>query len=87
LAEALSPEQAWPLLCQLAQDAERNVREGAAHGLASLLSRQPQLLNKYEAILDAEAVVKLKEAILHSRCLWRNQPDHLPGPDPAHDSS
>jgi Lon-like ATP-dependent protease len=79
LAEALSPEQAWPLLCQLAQDAERNVREGAAYGLASLLSRQPQLLNKYEAILaDAEAAVRLKEAILHSAVvLWRNQPDHL----------
>ncbi|HXV97777.1 MAG TPA: ATP-binding protein [Anaerolineae bacterium] len=78
-AEVLPVEQAWPLLCQLAQDGQRNVREGAAHGLASLLSCQPQLLNQYEAILiDVEAAAKLKEAILHSAVvLWRNQTDQL----------
>ncbi len=79
-AEALLPEQAWSLLCQLAQDAERNVREGAANGFALLLNRRPQLLNDYETILsDAATAVKLKEAILHSAVvLWRQQPDRLP---------
>ncbi|NUM72022.1 MAG: magnesium transporter [Ignavibacteriaceae bacterium] len=74
LAEALPPEQAWPWLCQLAQDVERNVREGAAHGLADLLSRQPQLLSDYQAILtDSKTALKLKEAVLHSAVvLWRN---------------
>ncbi len=79
LAEGAPAEQAWSLLRQLAQDSERNVREGAAYGLAMLLSRSPQLLPEYEAVLaDAQAVVKLKEAILHSAVvLWRIQPNQL----------
>ncbi len=74
LAEALPPEQAWPWLCQLAQDVERNVREGAAHGLADLLSRQPQLLSDYQVILtDPKTAPKVKEAVLHSAVvLWRH---------------
>ncbi|GIK37551.1 MAG: hypothetical protein BroJett011_13840 [Chloroflexota bacterium] len=79
-AEVLPPEQAWSLLCQLAQDAERYVREGAAFGLAMLLDRQPQLLEDYEAVLSSEeAAVKLKEVILHSAIvLSRTEPDRLP---------
>lgn len=79
-AEVLPPEQAWFLLCQLAQDAERYVREGAAFGLAMLLDRQPQLLEDYEAALSSgETAVKLKEAILHSAIvLSRTRPDRLP---------
>ena len=49
--EVLSSEQAWPLLRRLAEDSNRNVREGAAHGLASLISRYPKLLTEYEAAL------------------------------------
>lgn len=80
VAEALPPAQAWTLLCQLAQDAERNVCEGAAHGLALLLNRCPQLLHEYEATLShAEMTVELKEAVLHSAVvLWRYQPEQLP---------
>ncbi|MCL4302120.1 MAG: AAA family ATPase [Anaerolineae bacterium] len=79
-AEVLPLEQAWFLLCQLAQDAERYVREGAAFGLAMLLDRQPQLLEDYEAALSSgETAVKLKEAILHSAIvLSRTRPDRLP---------
>jgi MoxR-like ATPase len=78
-AETLPAEQAWPLLCQLGQDDERNVREGAAHGLASLLKRQPQLCQIYEAILtDVNESAKLQEAVLHSAVvLWRQHPDQL----------
>lgn len=79
LAETLPAEQAWPLLRQLAEDSERNVREGAAHGLALLLSRCPRLRPEYEAVLaNVQAAALLKEAVLHSAVvLWRTQPDQL----------
>ena len=75
----LPAEQAWSLLGRLAQDSERNVREGAAHGLAMLLNDQPQFLSEYEAaLIDAGAAPKLKEAVLHSAVvLWRNHPEQL----------
>lgn len=77
--QVLTPEQGRPLLEQLAQDPERNVREGAAHGLGTLLSRYPDLLSAYEATLsDPHATDKIKEATLHSTVvLWRTHPAHL----------
>ncbi len=77
--ELLSSEQAWPLLCQLAEDSERNVREGVAHGLASLISRYPTLLTDYEAALcSPDTSANLTQAILHSAVvLWRIAPEHL----------
>lgn len=77
--DLLPPAQSWTLLRQLAQDSERNVREGAAHGLAALLARQPQLLPDYESILtDPQAGESLKRAVLHSGvALWRVQPQQL----------
>jgi Lon-like ATP-dependent protease len=79
VGELLPSDEAWSLLCQLAQDEERNVREGAAHGLAALLNCQPQLRSNYEAVLaEAAASNRLKEAILHSAvALWRLHPDQL----------
>lgn len=77
--EILSSEQAWPLLCQLAGDPNRNVREGAAHGLASLISRYPRLLTDYEtALRSPDTSDNLTQAILHSAVvLWRIAPEHL----------
>ena len=78
-AGVLPPEQAWPLLHQLASDSERNVREGTAHGLAALLQCSPHLLADYQSILsDASANDTLKKAVLHSAVvLWRIAPEQL----------
>lgn len=78
-ADMLPPEQAWPLLCQLATDFERNVREGAAHGLAALLHHAPKLLADYQAGLSNPATNEsIKKAILHSVVvLWRAHPECL----------
>lgn len=79
LADHLPAEPAWSLLCRLAQDAERNVREGAAHGLARLLLRRPALRGRYEAVLaDDGAAPRLREVVLHSAVvLWREGPAQL----------
>ncbi len=75
----LPPEEAWELLLALAQDPERNVREGAAHGLGELLSRWPQGLPRYQALLaDPEAPVAEKRAVLYGAvALWRRHPEQV----------
>ena len=75
----LPPEEAWTLLLALAQDRERNVREGAAHGLGELLARWPQGLPRYQALLaDPEAPVAQKRALLHAGVvLWRRHPQQV----------
>ncbi len=78
-AELLPPAEAWPLLCHLAADSERNVREGAAHGLALFLNRYPQRLADYKTVLSSpDETEPLKKAILNSAIvLWRTHPDQL----------
>lgn len=77
--QLLPPPQAWSLLRRLAADPERNTREGAAHGLAELISRYPALQTDYEAALCApDTSPHLKQVILHSAVvLWRIAPEHL----------
>jgi len=77
--EILSSEQAWPILCQHAEDSDRKVREGVAHGLASLINRYPVRLTDYEASLRSpNASDNLRQVILHSAVvLWRIAPERL----------
>lgn len=79
IPEMFSAEDGWKLLCQLAQDSERNVREGAAHGLGFLLARYPQLQKQYEDVLaDFTVSEKLRKAVLHSAVvLWRKFPERI----------
>jgi Lon-like ATP-dependent protease len=78
-ADILPVDEAWATLGRLAQDPERNVREGAAFGLARLLQHWPARLADYEAILTAsEASDQLKQAVLHSAVvLWRSRSNQL----------
>ncbi len=79
IATVFSGEEAWTCLCRLAEDAERNVREGAAHGFGFLLARAPNLKERYkETICDHHVSEKLRRALLHSAVvLWRKFPEHL----------
>ena len=79
IPDLLPGQEGWQLLCELAQDPERNVREGAAHGLGFLLLRYPQLQEQYEAVLrDHNVSEDLRKAVLHSAVvLWRKYPDRI----------
>jgi MoxR-like ATPase len=78
-ANLLSQDDACTLLCNLAQDIKRNVREGASHGLAMLIERHPAIINFYEKIIaDREAAKALQKAVLHSAIvLWRRDQEQL----------
>jgi len=78
IAEFLPIEEAWVYLCQLAEDSQRNVREGAAHGFGFLLTRAPGLKERYkEKLCDSHVSEKLSKALLHSAVvLWRKFPEH-----------
>ncbi len=79
VADLLSRDDACSLLCNLAQDINRNVREGASHGLAMLIEKHPAILNLYEKIIsDRKATKALQKAILHSAIvLWRRDQEQL----------
>ena len=79
ISDVLPADQGWQLLCALAQDPERNVREGAAHGLGFLLAKYPQVQKGYEDMLvDNSAPENLRKAVLHSTVvLWRQYPQKL----------
>ena len=67
VAHQLPAEEAWTLLLELASDAERAVREGAAHGLGELLAQNPTWLERYQLLLqDSTASAQQKRAILYS---------------------
>jgi hypothetical protein len=74
-----SAEDAWIYLCRLAEDPERNVREGAARGFGLLLSQSPPLKQRYkDALTDTDTSGKLRKALLHSAVvLWREFPEQV----------
>ncbi len=76
-SQLFSSDEAWQLLCQLAEDSERNVREGAAHGFGFLLARCPELKERYkDKLSDPDVSEKLRKALLHSAVvLWRKFPE------------
>lgn len=79
VTEAFEPQETWKLLCELAQDPVRNVREGAAHAFGALLEHAPDLLETYKnTITDAKTSEKLRKAVLLSTVvLWQKSPEHL----------
>ena len=78
-ANLLPQDDACSLLCNLAQDIKRNVREGASYGLAMLIEKHPVIINFYEKIIaDREAAKALQKAVLHSAIvLWRRDQEQL----------
>lgn len=79
IVKHFSPEEGWQFLSQLAEDSQRNVREGAAHGVGFLFIKYPNLFNEYENVLtDNKSHQYLKTAVLHSCVVvWRQSNEHL----------